>query len=93
MRKSHTSHRKTHRLVWAETIPLGKTPEQLGKAQPPEAAEHSRRRNFQRRKFPRHPMEGSEGASAEPNLNSGHQWDQSTMISNTETLSAARLTF
>lgn len=39
----------------------------------------------QRRKFPRHLMEASEGhcSSAEPNLNSGHQWEQSTMISDT----------
>lgn len=66
----------------AETIPLGKTsaaPEQLGKAQPGrklKAAEHTPEN-------PRHPMEGSEGqcSSTEPNLNSGHQWDQSRMIS------------
>lgn len=86
MRKSNTSHRKTLRLVCAETIPPGRTsaaPEQLGKAQPGrklKAAEHT-----PEKKFPRHPMEASEGhcSSAEPNLNSGHQWEQSTMISDT----------
>lgn len=47
MRKSNTSHRKTLRLVCAETIPPGRTsaaPEQLGKAQPGrklKAAEHT----------------------------------------------------
>lgn len=79
MRKPEASQRETHRLVCAETIPLGRTsaaPEQLGKAQPGrklKAEEHTAQKEFSR-----HPMEGSEGqcSSAEPNLNSAHQWDR-----------------